>query len=302
MEGVISNKSIKIQTIYPSLYEKSHTDKDELKIIDVPSYLYPPDNKKWSLHEHKLTLDLMVSRLQVAGFVLFIEEKATRANTNIAPWKKAFLNFIELFRPESLADERLLDSIGMAITKAPPETKEEIMIARVKQLQAMLVRDKHPSMAALDLIFKNIIEKNRIIVFKKVSGDEAERENIVGIMGQLEKMANYTVVREHIKEQPWQPEGEKAVGEYFANAVDPVFRSLAAVSRGLLTLPDFSPANLTNAKEQWRNGYQDIAVCDEVKQRLTPQDPKAGLKYLPFIKKYAQLAEQYTKVTPKNLE
>jgi hypothetical protein len=63
----------------------------------------------------------MVARSQVVGFLLFIDEKSTR--TNIIPWKKAILNFLELFRPESLNDDSLLDSIGMAITKAPPETK-----------------------------------------------------------------------------------------------------------------------------------------------------------------------------------
>jgi septin family protein len=47
LEGVISNKTIKVQTIYPALYEQSHKDKDELKIIDVPSFVYPPENKKW---------------------------------------------------------------------------------------------------------------------------------------------------------------------------------------------------------------------------------------------------------------
>jgi hypothetical protein len=63
----------------------------------------------------------MVPRLQNVGFLIFIEEKSTR--TNIIPWKKAVLGFLELFRPETLADEALLNSIGMAITKAPPETK-----------------------------------------------------------------------------------------------------------------------------------------------------------------------------------
>lgn len=169
LEGVISNKTIKIQTIYPVLYEKSHKDKDELKIIDVPSFIYPPESKKWGPLEQKLTIDLMVARSQVVGFLLFIDEKSTR--TNIIPWKKAILNFLELFRPESLADDNLLDSIGMAITKAPPETKEETMIARLKALQATFSKEKHPLLGSIDRIIKNIIDNNRIIIFKKVSDD-----------------------------------------------------------------------------------------------------------------------------------
>lgn len=100
-------------------------------------------------------------------------------------------------------------------------------------------------------------------------------------------MANYTINKNHIKEQPWQPEGEKAVAEYFSSIVDPSLRSLAKVTKEILTLPDFSPDSLRNVKQQWSGSVQDAAVSDEVKQRLTPQDPKSGLKYLPFIKTYA---------------
>lgn len=110
-----------------------------------------------------------MARSQVVGFLIFIDEKSTR--TNIIPWKKAILNFLELFRPESLADDNLLDSIGIAITRVPPEIKDEIMVARLKQLQTTFVKEKHPLLGSLDRIIKNIIDNNRIIIFKKVSGD-----------------------------------------------------------------------------------------------------------------------------------
>jgi septin family protein len=42
LEGVISSKSIKVQTAYPVLYEKSRKDKEELKLVDVPCFIYAP--------------------------------------------------------------------------------------------------------------------------------------------------------------------------------------------------------------------------------------------------------------------
>lgn len=40
-EGVISAKSIKIQTVVPTIY-RSHNKDDTLAIIDVPCYSMPP--------------------------------------------------------------------------------------------------------------------------------------------------------------------------------------------------------------------------------------------------------------------
>lgn len=79
---------------------------------------------------------MLVERSSKVGFLIFIEEKSTR--TNIIPWKKALLNFLDLFRLECLTDDLLLNSIGMAITKAPPEIKEETMVARLKQMKQTL--------------------------------------------------------------------------------------------------------------------------------------------------------------------
>lgn len=59
------------------------------------------------------------------------------------------------------------------------------MIARLKQLQGTFAKEKHPLLGPLDRIFKNIIDNNRIIIFKKVSDDPAEKEGITGNMAQL---------------------------------------------------------------------------------------------------------------------
>jgi hypothetical protein len=56
LDGVISNRAIKIQTIYPGVYEKSKKDKEELKIVDVPSTILPPETKKWTTLEQRLTI------------------------------------------------------------------------------------------------------------------------------------------------------------------------------------------------------------------------------------------------------
>lgn len=73
-----------------------------MRLVDVPSFVYPPENKKWGPLEQKLTVDLLVARSNRVGFLLFIEEKSTR--TNIIPWKKALLGFLDLFRPDALSD------------------------------------------------------------------------------------------------------------------------------------------------------------------------------------------------------
>jgi uncharacterized short protein YbdD (DUF466 family) len=297
LEGVISSKSIKIQTAYPVLYEKSRKDKQELRLVDVPSFVYPPENKKWGPLEQKLTTDLLMGKSSCVGFLIFIEEKSTR--TNIIPWKKALLGFLDLFRPEGLTDD-LLNSIGMAITKAPPEIKEETMLARLKQMKATLEKEKYPLIGAIDRLFKNIIERNRIIIFKKVTGDEVEREGIISNWNQLEKMANYNINREHIKEQPWQPDGEKAVQEYFGT-VDSALRQLATTARELLLLPDFSPDRIRQAKKKNPETPQDLVISEQVRLRLAAQDTK-DIKYLPFVQRYTELSQNFTDVNPANLE
>jgi septin family protein len=56
LEGVISNKSIKIQTVYPVVYQKSRSDDEELKLVDIPTFIYPPpETKKWTALEQKIT-------------------------------------------------------------------------------------------------------------------------------------------------------------------------------------------------------------------------------------------------------
>lgn len=85
------------------------------------------------------------------------------------------------------------------------------MVARLKQMRQTLEKEKYPQMNAIDRLFRNIIERNRIIIFKKVTGDEAEKEAIVGNWGQLDKLANYNITKDHLKDQTWQAEGEKAI-------------------------------------------------------------------------------------------
>lgn len=92
------------------------------------------------------------------------------------------------------------------------------------------------------------------------------------------------------------------MSEYFSNTVDMALKSLVTVTEAILRLPDFSPDNLRKAKQQFRDALQDVSVCDEIKQKLTPQNTKGGIKYLSFIKNYAELAEKYSTVTPTNLE
>ena len=45
------------------------------------------------------------------------------------------------------------------------------MVARLKQIQATLLKDKHPLTGTVERIIKNVIDKSRIVIFKKVSGD-----------------------------------------------------------------------------------------------------------------------------------
>lgn len=67
------------------------------------------------------------------GFVLFIDEKSTR--TNITSWKKTLQSFLELFSEYS---NELLDSVAMIVTKAPPDTKDDTMVKRLRNMYTTL--------------------------------------------------------------------------------------------------------------------------------------------------------------------
>jgi len=45
---VISAKSLKIQTTIPVVYEANNDNKEDVKILDVPSFCLAPDTKKWT--------------------------------------------------------------------------------------------------------------------------------------------------------------------------------------------------------------------------------------------------------------
>lgn len=134
------------------------------------------------------------------------------------------------------------------------------MVARLKQMQATLVKEKHPLTAAVEKIIKNIIDNNRIVIFKKVSDDNTEKEGIATAMAQLQKIANFKLDKNHLKEQTWPADAEKNILEYFVNVVEPALKSLAAVTKELLMLPDFSQDNLRKAKQKLREGNQEVIV------------------------------------------
>lgn len=48
LENVIAAKSIKIQTTVPAVYEANNGNKEDVKILDIPSFCLSPDNKRWS--------------------------------------------------------------------------------------------------------------------------------------------------------------------------------------------------------------------------------------------------------------
>lgn len=102
-------------------------------------------------------------------------------------------------------------------------------------------------------------------------------------------MANFAIKKEHIKEQPFQPDGEKAVLEYF-NSIDNALTSLAILLKNILKLPDFSADRIKEAKGKRLEGLQDIIVSEEVKQLLAPTTNSKNIKYLNFVKVYAELA------------
>ena len=93
MEGVISSKTIKVQTTLPNAYLSQNPG--EMALIDVPCFCMPPD-KKWSVLEYKITVNMMMNCAKKVGFVFFVDEKNTR--TNVTSWKKTFYGWVELFK------------------------------------------------------------------------------------------------------------------------------------------------------------------------------------------------------------
>ena len=130
----------------------------------------------------------------------------------------------------------------------------------MKQMQATLLKEKHPLTAAVEKIIKNIIYNNRIVIFKKVSDDNTEKEGIATAMAQLHQIANFKLDKNHLKEQTWPADAEKNILEYFVNVVEPALKSLAAVTKELLMLPDLSLDNLRKAKQKLRDGNQEVIV------------------------------------------
>ena len=51
----------------------------------------------------------------------------------------------------------------------------------------------------LDKLFKKVIEHNRILTFKKVTGDDTEKREMVANWTQIHKLANYRFKKEDIK-------------------------------------------------------------------------------------------------------
>lgn len=134
LDGVISIKSIRVQTIYPSVYEQSN-EKEELKILDVPCMILPPENKKWTSLEQRVNMEYLIKKTNKVGFLIFVDEKNTRTNVNT--WKKTLLNFLELFKPDTI-DENFIKSVGIIITKAPTEMKDDVAVNRLKLLKGAL--------------------------------------------------------------------------------------------------------------------------------------------------------------------
>ena len=45
---MISAKALKIQTTIPAVYEANNDHKEDVKILDVPSFCLAPDTKRWT--------------------------------------------------------------------------------------------------------------------------------------------------------------------------------------------------------------------------------------------------------------
>lgn len=144
------------------------------------------------------------------------------------------------------------------------------MVARLKQLKLSFQKDKSILLNSIDKLFTNVIERNRVLIFKKVSGDQAEKESIINNWNQLYKLPGYNIAKEHLKEQAWQPEGEKALQEYFST-VETALKYIASISKELLTLPEYTSDRLRQAKRKRPDLPQDISVSGEIKAKFESQ-------------------------------
>lgn len=73
--------------------------------------------------DQKITIENLAIKMGKVGFLLFINEGATK--NNVLPWKKSLISFLDLFKVESLRDE-LLDSVAMIFTKASTKPTDNI--------------------------------------------------------------------------------------------------------------------------------------------------------------------------------
>ena len=71
LENIISAKTTRIQTTVPTAYPSS--DPKEATLLDVPCYCMPPELKKWTVFDQKMTVNLMLQSSKKVGFLLFIE-------------------------------------------------------------------------------------------------------------------------------------------------------------------------------------------------------------------------------------
>lgn len=245
LENVIAAKSIKLQTTAPVLYENNPQEKKEMKILDVPSYFLAPEIKKWTALEQKLTVNYTFDKGEKVGFLLFVEEKNTRAN--VATWKKTLLSFLEVFNGDFSED--LLNSVAMVITKAPSDIKEDTMAKRLKNMQATIEKEKSFNVEIINKLVQAIINNNRLFIFKKVTGEGTEGEEIIDLANRLEGLSNYTINKKHLKEWSWNAEEEKAIAEYLSLA-EQCIEYLIRATIEIISLNAFTQENISDKKRQ----------------------------------------------------
>ncbi len=85
--------------------------------------------------DQKITVENLASKMGKVGFLLFINESATRANSG--PWKKSLISFLDLFKVESFRGE-LLDSVAMIFTKGADNITSETMAKRLQLFRGTL--------------------------------------------------------------------------------------------------------------------------------------------------------------------
>lgn len=93
-------------------------------------------------------------------------------------------------------------------TKTPQEITEAIMLNRMKQVH-ITIKAYNPPL--IDKMFKSIIDNNRILLFKKVTADKAEEQEIIDNWSKILKFGTYLFNKEHIKEISWTKEGEASL-------------------------------------------------------------------------------------------